>query len=239
MDTRKVLRRTAAFSHLEAPLLDRLAQAAVTRTLPRDRRVWCAGDQALGLTVLRSGLLKVLRPLTKGRHALLGLYGAPGTAGDLTVLRGAPYPTTAIVATPSATIIDIPRQAALAAIEHSPRFALDLIAAVEENISMLHDKIDVLSAGPVEARLATLLLKLYDRFGDDYDDGSSRVPIALTRQELADLIATSFETAIRWMTRWEREGLVSTDRGGFTVHDLASLQQIAGVTGPAVSAAAE
>jgi CRP/FNR family transcriptional regulator len=101
---------------------------------------------------------------------------------------------------------------------------------------LLHDKIDVLSAGSVEARLAMLLLKLYEQLGDDFEDGTSRIPVPLSRQELADLISTSFETAIRVIARWERAGVVSTDAEGFTLKDVAELRRASGLTsasGPA------
>jgi CRP/FNR family transcriptional regulator len=95
---------------------------------------------------------------------------------------------------------------------------------------MLHDKIDVLSAGSVNARLATLLIKLYRQFGDEMEGGVARILVPLSRQELADLVATSFETAIRVLTRWERDGVVSTDPDGFTLHDVGALTIASGVS---------
>ncbi len=81
----------------------------------------------------------------------------------------------------------------------------------------------------MEARLATLLLKFYEQFGDDFDDGTSRIPVPLSRQELADLVSTSFETAIRVVTRWERAGVVTTDADGFTLKDLPALREASGL----------
>jgi CRP/FNR family transcriptional regulator len=80
----------------------------------------------------------------------------------------------------------------------------------------------------VEARLATLLLKLYQQFGDDFDDGVSRIAVPLSRQELADMVSTSFETAIRVFARWEREGFVETDADGFTLRNLDRLHELSG-----------
>jgi CRP-like cAMP-binding protein len=72
---------------------------------------------------------------------------------------------------------------------------------------------------------------LYDRFGDDFDDGTSSIPVALSRRELAELVATSFETAIRVMTRWERAGVLDTTPTGFTVRKLDVLKVCAGSDG--------
>ena len=114
---------------------------------------------------------------------------------------------------------------------------MSLACSLHNKLSALHVKIEVLSAGSVEARLATLLLKLYDQFGDDFEDGTSTIPVALSRRELSDLVSTSFETAIRVMTRWEREKVVDTEAQGFTVHDLAQLREVAGNPDPVESQA--
>jgi CRP/FNR family transcriptional regulator len=53
------------------------------------------------------------------------------------------------------------------------------------------------------------------------------IPLALSRQELADMIGTTIETAIRIMSRWGKENLVRTVKDGFFVMDRAALEAIA------------
>ncbi|HEY3497524.1 MAG TPA: helix-turn-helix domain-containing protein, partial [Polyangiaceae bacterium] len=43
-----------------------------------------------------------------------------------------------------------------------------------------------------------------------------------------DMVSTSFETAIRALSRWEREGTVATDGDGFTIGDLSRLRELSG-----------
>lgn len=229
MGVREILERTPVFAPVEHDVLDRLAQAAFTRNYARGQHLWHAGDQPLGMTVVASGLIKVARPTPRGRLALCALFGAPSTVGDLALINDVAYPAHAIAATKNVSIIVIPRGPTFEALEQSRHFALSLAKNLEEKVSVLHEKIDVLSAGSVEVRLATLLLKLYVRYGDDFDDGTSRVAASLTRQDLADLVATSFETAIRVMTRWERSGVVATDPEGFTIQRPNVLRMIGGL----------
>ncbi|HMR10588.1 MAG TPA: helix-turn-helix domain-containing protein, partial [Polyangiaceae bacterium] len=70
--------------------------------------------------------------------------------------------------------------------------------------------------------------ELYEKLGDDFEDGTSHVPLALSRRELADLVATTLETTIRTMSRWEREGVVATLSDGFRIDDLEKLRRAAG-----------
>lgn len=239
MSILKVLERAPALAGVDSATLERMANHAVTRTLSRGEFLWRAGDTPDALTVIRSGLIKVVRNAARGRSAICGLFGASEAIGDVALLKGIPYPADAVVATEVAGVIMVPQKLVLEEAMHNPQLAISLACETYTKIVALHDKIDVLSAGSVEARLATLLLKLYDKFGDDYEDGTSRIPIALSRRELSDLVSTSFETAIRVMTRWEREALVATEPGGFVLRNLHALEHISGGSLPLHAAAAE
>lgn len=232
MAVRDFLDRTPLFAGIDAALRQRLADAAVTRTHAAGAELWHVGEKPRWLVFVRSGLVKLTRPAPKGRTAICGLYGTPSSIGELVLVKGVPYQNGAVAATSSVTLVSIPRDVLLSALGSDPRLALNLFCGFEEKLTSLHDKIDVLSAGSVEARLATLLLKLYEKFGDDFDDGTSRVPVPLSRQELADMVSTSFETAIRVLSRWERAGLVTTDSDGFTLQNLGELRDASGAVSP-------
>lgn len=81
--------------------------------------------------------------------------------------------------------------------------------------TVLRGRIEVLSAGSVPQRLATLLLQLADRFGDTGDDGVVRIPVALSRGALARLVSARVETVIRTASEWQKRSLMGSDGGGF------------------------
>jgi CRP-like cAMP-binding protein len=82
--------------------------------------------------------------------------------------------------------------------------------------------------GTAEARAAKLFLTLTDRMGEARD-GKTFIGLPLSRQELADLIGTTLETAIRLMSRWQKEGIVLTEKEGFVIADTAALQDLSAV----------
>lgn len=228
MGAYRLLEKAPAFAGVEPALLERMADASTTRTLRRAEVLWRAGDPPRALTLIRSGLFKVVRPAPRGRSVICGLFGPPETLGDLDLLRALPHSADVIAATDSASVIQIPRTVVMEAVEHSPKLGTSIACALYNELAVLHDKIDVLTAGAVEARMATLLLKLYQQFGDDSEDGTSFIPVALSRRELSDLVSTSFETAIRVMTRWEREGVLDTEPTGFVIRRMPLLEDRAG-----------
>jgi CRP/FNR family transcriptional regulator len=50
--------------------------------------------------------------------------------------------------------------------------------------------------------------------------------VALSRQELADLTGTTVESCIRLMSRWGKEGVIRTEKGGFLVLDRQALETL-------------
>jgi len=53
------------------------------------------------------------------------------------------------------------------------------------------------------------------------------IPMALSRQDLADLTGTTVETCIRIMSRWGKEAVVRTDKEGFLLLDRQALESLA------------
>jgi CRP/FNR family transcriptional regulator len=76
--------------------------------------------------------------------------------------------------------------------------------------------------GAVERRIARLFSTLAERMGQKTADGVF-VPIALSRQEIADLVGTTVETAIRILSRWQKEGIVDTEKKGFRIRNPEAL----------------
>jgi CRP-like cAMP-binding protein len=229
MDTRSFLERSQLMSNVDRALVQRLSSVATSHSYQRGDYLWRVGDEPRALMVVRSGLVKLVRPAPHGRSSICGLFGAGSPVGELALIKGIPFPTSAVAATKSVALCNIAREDALDALRRDAALSLNLLCTLETRLALLHDKIDVLSAGSVEARLATLLLKLYEQFGDDFEDGTSRIAVPLSRQELADLVSTSFETVIRVLSRWERAGAVLTDAEGFSLHDLPMLHATSGL----------
>jgi CRP/FNR family transcriptional regulator len=228
MGAYRLLEKAPAFQGVDRQLLASLADAATTTTLRRGDYLWRSGDPARAFTLIKSGLFKIVRPAPKGRSVICGLFGPPETLGDFPALKGISYADDVLAATDTASVLSIPRALILEGARKCPELATSIACALYAKFTALEDEIDVLAAGAVEARMATLLLKLYAQFGDDAEDGTSFIPVALSRRELSDLVSTSFETAIRVMTRWERQGVLSTESTGFVIKSMPVLEECAG-----------
>jgi CRP/FNR family transcriptional regulator len=87
-------------------------------------------------------------------------------------------------------------------------------------------RVEELAGGQVERRIATLLLRLADGMGVPRTSEGTWIPVRLSRQDLADLVGTTLETAIRVMTRLGRAGIVRTAPRGLVITDRRALEEV-------------
>jgi CRP-like cAMP-binding protein len=226
------LARTPVLAGASSEVLNGLAEAATTRTLRRGEAVWHAGELPTDFIVLARGLVKVTRVTPAGKRVFCACFGAPQSIGDAAVIKRIPYPATVSVLTPRALLVCVPAALFMEALTRHPELSLQLAANMREKLGALHDKIDVLSAGAVDARLAMTLLKLSGQYGDELEDGDELLPVPLTRRELSEIAATSLETVVRIMKRWERAGVLETQPQGFVIRDAAALHLALGERAP-------
>lgn len=203
-----------------------LARGARRTQLRVGDSVFRVGESPRGFKFVSRGIVKLVRSRS-GRSAIPELFGPGEALGVVFALRDTPYPVDAIVLTPTAEIVEIPRLEVLDVAAREPAFALALAESCAERAVRMLDAYSILAAGGTEARLAALLIDLSERFGDVDEDDLLRVPVALSRAELAACICTTTETVIRLMSRWAREDFVHTLPEGFVIRDVERLRALA------------
>jgi len=122
-------------------------------------------------------------------------------------------------------VVSIPEREFFALIERRPEITRRLLAGLTLRLMTLNKRLADMT-GSVEYRMARLFSTLAERMGQKQGE-EVFIPLALSRQEIADLAGTTIETAIRVMSRWHKEGVVETDKKGFLVRDAAALREIA------------
>jgi CRP/FNR family transcriptional regulator len=226
-------RRTTADDLLRVPLLrrlgaedrGRLAEVALLRRWPRGGHLFHEGDPSDCFLVLVEGRVKVFKVTPAGRHLILEIFGPGDPIGSVAVYAERPYPATA-EALEDTEAVAIPRADFFALLDSRPTLVRGLLMALTHRLVELTTRLAELTGGRVESRIARLLLKLAGDLGRP-GDGGTFIPLSLSRQELADLIGTTIETCIRVMSRFGKEGVVRTDRDGFTVLDRKALEALA------------
>lgn len=219
------LLRVPLFRRLGEEDLERLARVAHRRVWEKGETLFMQGQPSDAFLVITGGRVKVFKVTPEGRQIILEIFGPGDPVGAVAVYEERPYPASA-VALEGAEAVLVPRRDFFALLDTHPTLVRGLLLALTHRLVELTVRLSELTGGKVESRIARLFLKLAEKLGRPADDGVF-IPLALTRQELADLIGTTIETCIRVMSRWGKEGLVRTEAEGFTVLDPDALEELA------------
>jgi len=183
------------------------------------------GDPAVFIHFLFVGRVKIVKA-GPDREIILEILGPGEPVGAVAVFERRPFPASAVALEPCG-VVSIPESEFFGLIERRPEITRRLLAGLTLRLMGLNKRLADMT-GSVEYRAARLFATLGERVGQRRPDGVF-IPIQLSRQDVADLIGTTIETAIRVMSRWQKEGLVDTDKKGFLVRDPDRLAAIAPV----------
>lgn len=200
---------------------DRLALEPLCelRAYEKGATIFTEGDPAEDIHFLFLGRVKIVKS-AGDRDVILEILGPGEPVGAVAVFERRPFPAAAVALEPSG-VITIPSREFFSLIEKRPEITRRLLAGLTLRLMSLNRRLADMT-GSVEHRIGRLLATLAERLGQKGERGVF-IPLALSRQDIADLVGTTVETAIRVMSRWQKEGLVETEKKGFRIPDLAAL----------------
>jgi CRP/FNR family transcriptional regulator len=204
---------------------ERLAPYARTRILRPGEGCWAEGQAAEDFVFVARGRVKLVKAGEGGRETILEMGGTGELLCGSTVLCYAPHCCSAVAMDAPTEVLLLPRRDVLEIVERNPAAARALLRELADRGLAMCRRVEELGAGPVEQRIALLLLKLARRSGVVRPGQGTYVPLRLTRRDLADLCGTTVETASRVMSRFRQRGLLAPARRGFLLPDQPSLTE--------------
>jgi CRP/FNR family transcriptional regulator len=171
------------------------------RFAPRDI-IFTPGDPDDQLYFLLSGTVRLYKIYGDYKEATTALLKDGGVFGKLSLVEGRWQDVFAEAVTES-RVAGIQKASLERVIKSDPEFALRLFSSLSERLRQSDEVIESLLHREVSARLATLLMNLSDRFGEE--DGET-IGVRLTHQDLANMIASTREAVSKVMSEFQRDG---------------------------------
>jgi CRP/FNR family transcriptional regulator len=204
---------------------EEVADMLIGRCYAKDAYVIHAGDPPDALFIVWMGQVKILRHSEEGRDVVLDVIGPGHMFGEMAVFDGAPYSSSA-QSMEDVAVVAIARADFFRLIERFPGVSLAVISELSRRLRSASDLVHSLAVERVERRIARMLLKLAASAAQPSQNGLV-IDLPLTRQDIADMTGTTVETAIRVMSRFRKQGLITTERGRVIVLDPPGLRSVA------------
>lgn len=186
------------------------------------------GDSA---ALILRGTVKVLLSAEDGSNTMLGLCGAEELIGELAALSGEGATREAsVIAVDKVTCRIIPYSQFRLLLTDRPSLqrAVTLQCADRMRLAAMAKLQN--AAYPAATRIALVLLDLAGRYGRRSPDGIV-IELALSQQDLAQLVVSSRESVVRALAEMRTHQLVQTGRQRITLRDPAALRDYAGLSG--------
>jgi CRP/FNR family transcriptional regulator len=220
-----MLRFSTTFRRLQPADRQRVAEVARAHRYAKGSTIFSEGEPSDFFMTIVTGRVKVYKATPAGKEVILEIFGPGDPLGATAAYEGRPFPATAVALEDTECLL-IPRGGFFALLEQHPSLVRGLLTGLTQRLVELTTRIADLSGARVEARFARLFVKLAKDIGRP-GEGGTFIPLTLSRQELADMTGTTIETCIRIMSRWGKEGIVRTDKDGFTILEPDALNLVA------------
>lgn len=203
MEARSILTRHPLFAGVDQAALDRLLLDAEPLRIPKGEAIYTPRRFRRCLGLLLSGRVQVTKDMLLVSHLGAGdLFGAAALFTD-----NQDYATTLTALTPCRLVL-FPQDGVERLVEESSRFALNYVRYLSSRIQFLSGRLDTVSAGTAEGKLAQYLLSAAGEEGQ----------VAISATQLSARIGVGRATLYRAFEALEREGAIA--REGKVIHIL-------------------
>lgn len=221
-----VLARAPYFRDLGEGALDGVDRRMRTTSWAAGSTLYRAGDPATALYVVAEGRIKLAQVTAGGTETVADilvpgeLFGAMGTLGE-------PYHSHTATALVGSCTLRIDQDDFREVLVEHPRVALRVLDDVAARLARAHSDIGGQGTDTVAQRVATVLLRLADKLGEDRGARGVLLEVPLSRADLAGLARSTPESVSRVMSRWKKEGVVDSGRRWTALLDRKRLEDVA------------
>jgi CRP/FNR family transcriptional regulator/CRP/FNR family cyclic AMP-dependent transcriptional regulator len=219
---KQLLQRVPFLAALPEQDLNWLTERITRRSFSRGDLIFQKDDPGNSLYIVESGSVRIYVPGVQGADLTLAVLGPGEFFGDLSLLDGRPRSASASSAGKS-VVLSLERTDFVNLLRARPDAALAILAVISLRLRDTDQTASDLAFLDVSGRLARRLLDLVDGHGQQRDDGVL-LNVALTQEELANMIGVTRESVNRNLSLFRRLGLTGREGRKIVIKDPDGLR---------------
>ena len=200
-------REHSLFADLPREDLDALSLHKTCIRYKKGQTLFYEGTRPMGLFCINSGKVKVYKISSEGKEQILKL-GKPGDFLGYRALISEEFYNSSATVIEEGAMCYIPKLDFLEILQKNPAFFRKMAKRVAHELGLMEQKLVTIAQKSVRERLAATLIMLKETYGMEGDE-SNLIDIALSREDLANIIGTATETVIRLLSDFKTQKLIS------------------------------
>lgn len=200
-----------------------VADKFMIHNFKKNQMIYAEKDEPTHLWCLIKGKVKLYKKGIGGRQQILRLYRPIQYFGYRAAFAQEPYVSSAAAFEPS-TLGSIPMSLVTEIIDKNRKLAWFFIHELSKNLGGSDTKIVNLTQKHIRGRLAEALILLIDNYG--FEDDGATLKIYMAREDIANLSNMTTSNAIRTLSSFAQERILTVDGRRIKIVDEAALRKI-------------
>jgi len=197
------------------------------RPLQKGQYLFNSGDTFNSIYAVRSGSIKTFTESEQGDEQITGLY-LPGELMGLDAIHEQKHPCSAI-ALETTSLCEIPFEILEDLSSRIPELHHQLFRIMSKEIASDQSLLMLMAQKSAEERLAAFLVNLSTRL-KARNFSETEFNLSMSRKDIGNYLGLTIETISRTFSRFQSEGILSTQRKYVNIHKLDTLKSMAGLS---------
>lgn len=213
------------FNSLKALTKDELVRISgckTSRTVKKGEVIFEEGEVLNGVYCIKDGICKLTKLSANGKDQIVKMVVKGDLLGQRSIVSNERSNLQA-TALNDMEVCFIPKAEILADLHKNPDFTFDVLKDMANDLREADDIIVNMAQKSVRQRLAETLIYINDSFGVNPDGTLS---ILLSREDFANIVGTATESAIRVLSQFKKEGLISTIGKQIKIENIEGLRRV-------------
>ncbi|WP_417799851.1 Crp/Fnr family transcriptional regulator [Tenacibaculum sp.] len=217
-----IIREFNSLKALTKDELIRITGCKTSKKIKKGEILFDEGEYINGVFCVKDGVCKVSKMSDNGRDQIIHLIKKGDILGERSLINNEASNLKAI-AVNDMEVCFIPKEEIIRDLENNSNFSMGILKKMANSLKKADDVIVDMAQKTVKQRLAATLLLLDAKF-DKNENGS--ININLSREDMANIIGTATESAIRLLSEFKKKKLIDLKGKEIFITDIKALKEL-------------
>lgn len=217
-----IIRQFNSLKALTKDELVRISGCKTSKVVKKGELIFEEGEILNGVYCIKQGVCKLSKLSANGNNQIVKLVVKGDLLGQRSLIGDESANLTAI-ALNDMEVCFIPKHEIIRDLEKNTNFSMSVLQEMARDLRESDTVIVNMAQKSVKQRLAETLIYIHSRFGSDAD---GFLNVILSREDYANMVGTATESAIRVLSQFKKEGLITSLGKQIKIEDLEELNRV-------------
>lgn len=217
-----IIRQFNSLRAMSKEELKTVSDSKTVRVVKKGETIFEEGERLKGVFCVRNGVSKLSKLSANGKDQIVKLATKGEVLGQRAVIAEESSNLSA-VAINNMEVCFIPKESIVNTLHKNPDFTFEVLRLMAHDLREADDVIVNMSQKAVKQRIAEAFLYLKNGYGEDNE---GFLMLTLSREDIAGVVGTATESAIRIISEFKKKGLIKTSGKRIGIADERSLRDL-------------